>query len=415
MMDNGEKKKVAIKVSGRGVRNSDEWKKAFLYVHNESLFLLSHVQSISQANSTGCPLCGMRFITHIEDRINQYSWATVIEVFCSGVSMVVNDTEYTITATDDTSIVNLVHGRGRGRSGAVRSSTTDAVGTSPYILPNYERRLNSGLQAYHNSQSCAMPRPLTNDYTYRIGIELEVEFSDEDNLNEFTTTQRNWFYTERDGSLGCNGCEIITIPLLPSDAKARKVWQPLCKTLQCLGAKSWDTGRCGLHVHIGREILGETDSEKRDTLGKILYFYETYLNSSAIATKVFGRERCYHEQNIGNSEILKAVRLLGSDVLKLPAVGDNVKRSILETARNLNRYAVINLKNSNTIEFRKGRGSLSVDRIQAIVTICEACCLYCRSTEIGNLSADGFREWIRHNISPANALYHYYDVIEIDS
>ena len=93
-----------------------------------------------------------------------------------------------------------------------------------YISKNYKRTyLYSGLHGYHAHHGCAMNDP--KGYSVkkgRIGVELEVEFTDYDKCSEFKRAKSNWFYLERDGSIGghnTEGVEIITIPLRPQDAK----------------------------------------------------------------------------------------------------------------------------------------------------------------------------------------------------
>lgn len=408
MLANNSFAKAAISVNG------GEWKKAVLKVYDNKVFLLSHTRRLSGVLPEGMNKHGMLVgavvvpITHIE------TWEAltrrIFSVCCQDVRISL-----------DPEIVASVHNRAastRTRHTAavseVSTSETSAPAENPYMLPNYTQNIYEGFEGYHASHSATMNTPTDGYNGYRIGVELETEFPNNGAHAQFTGTPRNWFFCESDGSLGTYGCEIITIPLTPADAKSRATWKPICDRLKALGATSWDNRRCGLHVHIGREILGDTTEEREATLSRILLFYNLYLNDDTTATKVFGRARCYHEGSHENTQEFAAVKCLGASVLKDKEIAKRVGDAMKAKQRG-ERYYTINTTNAATIEFRKGRGSLSVDRIQTIITFCEAVCLYCKTSEdISELTIDGFREFIRANVPTANSLYHYYDIVESD-
>lgn len=417
MLQNGQFKKVAVKANGNGVRNANELKKAFLHVQNENVYLLTHIQTINE-NISDIPLHGMRCVTLWGSSESYNSFNEIEGGRVNGVN---------IEILHDTDSVNAVHGSRSTRRAATTTTTTateqpaeaciaSALNNedNPYILDNYTRNLYEGFGCYHSSHTQPMNTP-TNSYSgYRIGVELETEFATTANRVQFTSQPRNWFFCESDGSLQNAGCEIVTIPLIPADAKNRKTWKPICDKLKQLGATSWDNNRCGLHVHIGREILGNTNEEREATLSRLLLFYNLYLNDDVTATKVFGRSRCYHEGRHEDTQEFAAVKCLGASVLKDKEIAKRVGDAMKNKQRR-ERYYTINTTNENTIEFRKGRGSLSVDRIQTVITFCEAVCLYCKTSEdISELTLDGFREFIRATVPVTNSLYHYYNVVETD-
>lgn len=411
MLANNTFKKVAVKATGNGVRNANELKKAFLHVHDGAVYLLTHIQSIHDEGIIGVPMHGMRCVSYWVSADGYNSLDELRGGMVDGV---------TIEIFHDADSVAAVHGTtSRTRTTVTReSSTTEApagpVSVNPYKLANYTGNMYEGFSSYHASHHVTMNTP-TNGYTgYRIGVELETEFTTNSARAQFTNTPRNWFFCESDGSLNNAGCEIITIPLIPSDAKNRATWKPICERLKQLGATSWDNNRCGLHVHIGREILGNSEAEREATLSRLLLFYNLYLNDDTTAVKVFGRAQCYNERKHEDNQEFAAVKTLGAQVLKIKDIADRVGKAVKDR-NNAQRYYTINTINRNTIEFRKGRGSLSVDRIQTIITFCEAVCLYCRTSEdVSELTLDGFREFIRANVPTTNSLYHYYEVVERD-
>lgn len=265
--------------------------------------------------------------------------------------------------------------------------------TSELMSDKYQKNIVfEGMHSYHAHHGHAVNLPLKR-YTHRIGVELEVEFGLSTKRETFTDIKTNWFYCERDGSLGSNGCEIITIPLHPNDAKSHEFWKPLCDTLVSLNAKSWDTSTCGCHVHIGREILGKDDDEKSQTLGKLLYFYHEYLKDALGNCKIYGRTHGYHD-TIGTTDYSKAVKTIGSSVLKDKEVREKLDKSLKDRSQ-ATRYFDINVMNSATIEFRKGKGSLNPERIAMIVEWSELIVSYAKFTHWKNISMETFKTFIK--------------------
>lgn len=295
-----------------------------------------------------------------------------------------------------------------------QTATSNEGNGIDFYLPKYTTtNVYEGVNSYHASHcSGYLNQPNVPFTGHRIGIELEVEGNSSNCYYDISSKKSNWFTRERDGSLGCNGIEFITIPLLPSDAKSYETWMPLCDYLKTR-AKSWDTGRCGLHVHIGREILGDTEEEQQLTLGKLLIFYQGDIEDWSNAIAVFGRDRCYHQPD-GDTEEIKAVKCLGKAVLKDADVFNQVDAA-MKRRFGSQRYFAVNLTNSHTIEFRKGRGSINADRIIAVVTFVEAICLFCRSTNAHELTLDNFKQYLFHNVPCGNPVYRYLNMTQQDS
>ena len=266
------------------------------------------------------------------------------------------------------------------------NATDDSISQDPMINDKYENMTYTGQHSYHYHHGCHLNAPIAPFKGHRIGIELEVEFDNSDDRDEFNSIASNWFYRERDGSLGNYGVEIITIPLLPQDAKDEEMWRSLCERLR--KAKSWDTGRCGLHVHIGREILGKNEDIRQETLGRMLYLYHEFLKQTRLNVKIFGRERGYHDEN-GQTMESRAAKVLGNGIFKDASVKDKVKQSLIDKGDET-RYFDINLQNPATIEFRKGRGSINAKRIAMVIEWCEIICNYSRQTPWSQIGYEDF-------------------------
>lgn len=276
-----------------------------------------------------------------------------------------------------------------------------------FFLDNYTRENEyTGFKTYHSTRVMNQPIGKKN-IPYRIGIELEVEFASTRNRDIFCNMPSNYIFREDDASLRNAGCEIITIPLLPKDAKSFKTWQPIVDKLTELGARSWDTNRCGLHCHFSREMFGKDREEQMENIVKMCYFYDHILHDDTTNTAIYGRSYSYHEED-GKTAIGGAIKTLGSDVLK----HKDIRKRVLDASKTRHeesRYFDINLKPTNTIEFRKGRGSINASRIISIIEYNELIALFCKKTKIMELTLDNFKEFVRKSIKPSSPLTRYFD------
>ena len=296
--------------------------------------------------------------------------------------------------------------------GVVGTSTPASISDSmSFFHDNYERSVTyKGVHGYHHHHGDVPNAPIKAVRGHKIGVELEVEFKNLDGKAQWANKAKsNWFYCERDGSLNDNGVEIITVPMNPKDIKDRTTWEPLIEYLSNK-AKSWDSPRCGLHVHIGREILGSNPEQQSETIGKLLYLYHHFVNGTPMNTRIFGRDRAYNEKD-GKTREGDAVATLGSGVLKLNEVKNTLKKGLIDKSSS-DRYFDINLQNSNTIEFRKGRGSIKASRIIMVIEYCELMCKYAKSAKWEEISKDAFVAYVVSNISKDSPLYRFFEAGE---
>lgn len=252
--------------------------------------------------------------------------------------------------------------------------------------------LYSGFCSYHAHHGMDFNAPKRPKSNYQFGIELEVEFNTRDLRHQFTDIKSNWFYCESDGSLNSNGCEIITVPLEPKHAKSEDFWLPLIDELKNT-AQSWETGRCGLHVHVSREILGRNEEQITENLGKLLYLYHHHLRDTRMNVRIFGRDRGYNEHD-GKTSYGNAVGVIGGTILREKEIKEKLKTQMIERTQQ-DRYFDINIRNSKTIEFRKGRGSINQKRIVSIIEYCELMCKYCKGTPWQQICYDDFVSYIK--------------------
>lgn len=268
------------------------------------------------------------------------------------------------------------------------------------MLEGYTRNdIYTGFSSYHHNQRAhRFNTPLVADKPWRIGIELEVYARSGQAYNTITSARSNWFQCESDGSLiqADYPIELKTIPLRACDAKSVEFWDAPMRRLGAL-AKSKGYTSTGLHVHIGKEILGNNETERQETLNKLCWFYvyrvENVPAAHAKNVTIAGRERGYAgELADSKGELADFAELVGykAVVASKPAF-DKMAADIKENTRrqrwdiNLGPYDTY-----GTIEFRKGDGRISKTRIAALVTWWEQMTLYCRNHRQDQLDFDDF-------------------------
>ena len=410
-------------------------KAAFLYRPEDNKFyLLSYVRSwnddgINQIGENNLPVgCGFSrrsfhyikiiYTSDFNDNIEEDTWDSVSRYFLR-----LNIIESVVLEGSEqyNEIVNRVVTRRRNNANnstitqpVIPDATYEHESIDFYNSHYSTNHIYQGRNGYHTSHASGYLNRNIVGYTgYKIGVELEVVTPDRDAFDSAISKKSNWFTRESDGSIGSLGIEYITVPLIPDDARNPQTWNGLIDFLKSIGAKSWNTGTCGLHVHIGREMLGDTEYERQMTLGKTLLFYQGVLNGSSQARKVFGREFCYRQPN-EKTKAFETADYLGWSTLNSKQVFDVISKKGIEE-RNSNRYFAINTTNAQTIEFRKGKGSINVSRIIAIITYCESIINFCKQTqEIDKLTEDNFQTWIKQNIPNNNPLMMYLGFLDSD-
>jgi hypothetical protein len=211
------------------------------------------------------------------------------------------------------------------------------------------------------------PEPIFHgDSSRYFGVELEIDGAgkDSDNADELLAIgnrEADCIYIKGDGSLD-DGLEIVTHPMSLNYHKSF-CWQDIMAKAISMGYRSHQTSTCGLHVHLNRSCLGDTQDEQEHVISHILYFVEKNWN-----------------------ELLRFSRRSEYSMNRWAARYGYEKngRDILEKAKkgNLGRYAAVNLMNYSTIEFRLFRGTLKYSTfIAALELVNEICDVALNYTE----------------------------------
>lgn len=190
------------------------------------------------------------------------------------------------------------------------------------------------------------PKPIFHGKGIHYGIELEVD--DLRDLDTLTyklykkSKQEKLFYLKEDGSISC-GFEIVTHPMTLDYHVSKMNWEHI---LDLCAQNSNDIhnnrNTCGLHIHIEKKGLGNTNGMIELTTLKLLYIFEKFWKDIWVFSR---RQNDYYcKQNVTNYKL--------KDIKK---------------QREQGRYTAINLLPFFTIEVRIFKGTLDVNTILASI------------------------------------------------
>lgn len=191
------------------------------------------------------------------------------------------------------------------------------------------------------------------------GVELEVDCGGKDDENarrikEIANRTEENIYVKSDGSID-DGFELVSHPMSLDYHMNQMPWSDILHEAIRLGYRSHQTSTCGLHVHVNRNSLGETEEEQERTIEKILFFTELHWNELF----VFSRRS---EYSMNRWAARYGVEKTGKEIL------DKAKKG------SKGRYAAINLCPYKTVEFRLFRGTLKLNTLLATLQMVNAIC-----------------------------------------
>jgi hypothetical protein len=194
--------------------------------------------------------------------------------------------------------------------------------------------------------------------TVFLGMELEVEPKDSIDFEDKEETARTVaesngrrFYLKEDGSLD-NGFEIVTHPH-SLEAFQKEIDWSFLNYLRKQGWVSWNSGSCGLHVHIGLKAFVNMAHEARFT--KFIY------DNKRQVQRIAGRESGY---------------------ASFSDKGNAVGKIKYKNEKSWDRYQAVNNLNRNTLEVRVFKGSLRYERVLSAIEFVHAVCEYTRSLSL---------------------------------
>lgn len=208
--------------------------------------------------------------------------------------------------------------------------------------------------------------------TVYLGCELEINTEDEAprHAKAFVAflkgiKQEKTFFFKYDGSLS-SGYEIVTHPCtlqaFHKKVKIRKILAYLHKS----GATSYESGECGLHVHVSRDWLSMLDVAK----------LKLFMFRSKFQVQRFSKRKTYRYCYVEEFGIRK------------------LKDMLTGRYEQDGRYFALNSNSTKeTVEFRIFRGTLSHLRFMACLQFSEAACFFVK--EHGITAIDSPTVWNR--------------------
>ena len=149
--------------------------------------------------------------------------------------------------------------------------------------------------------------------------------------------------------------ELVSHPCSLLYHKTKLPWAEIMKKAVSLYYRSHNTTTCGLHIHIGREDLGETVEKQEEVISRIMYFFESHWNEMFN----FSRRTEYAVEHWASRYGYK-----------------EKPKEILEDAKKnrKGRYACVNITNYDTIEIRMFRGTLKYNTFIAALEMVDLIC-----------------------------------------
>ncbi len=189
------------------------------------------------------------------------------------------------------------------------------------------------------------------------GVELEVDggrSKDDlaDDLFDEIDDASELFKCKTDGSLGDEGLEIVTFPCSLRFMMEQYPFEDIAGIALRHKYTSHDAGTCGLHIHVSRDGLGETDMEQDLTVAKLMILFDRFWEKlvrfsrrdyEQISSWCKKPDLCFNEEYDDDNDI------------------------VCKSKEYKGRYQAINITNSQTIEFRLFRGTLKVSTIKASI------------------------------------------------
>lgn len=203
-----------------------------------------------------------------------------------------------------------------------------------------------------------------------LGIELETEALSNNEMAWalINAIGRDRICCKKDSSLE-NGCEIVTQPMSPRYHLESGLWQEVSRICREYNATSHENGRCGLHIHVSRNFFCPDKWSDRVSysLDRIFQRFKPHMINFS------RRSECAANRW---SEIVDNYRI---DIKP----DDDVFTKAVKWGKSCDtdgRYRAVNLRNSQTIEFRLFRGTLKVSTILATIQLITAICLLVKNS-----------------------------------
>ena len=217
------------------------------------------------------------------------------------------------------------------------------------------------------------------------GVELEIDKGcDPEETAEDLIDTCSDIYCKHDGSLTDEGIEIVTHPCSLEYHCKQLGWEKIVDVARNHDYTSQQASTCGLHIHVGRWQMGETEKERESTAAKVVVLVSRFWNQMV----TFSRRR--------ESQLSEWAALPMYDF-------GRVKESLLPHAldtRSSGRYQAVNLCNYATVEFRLFNGTLNPDTIKASLQLVNNIVNYAKDHDTDEVIASQWNEVAQYESFP---------------
>ena len=199
--------------------------------------------------------------------------------------------------------------------------------------------------------------------TEYLGVELEMESDSSASQSELNDRARSikdvvpWeLMIKEDGSL-CDGFEMVTDPCTLKFHLTKFPWEDIARTALDEGMLSDKADNCGLHVHVSRKSLGETEDEQDMVIAKLIILFDRFeAEIEKFARRRSTRWASFYKFKSKNEDLDGLKSEMDSDLRNKCGINGVSER-----------YHAINITNKHTVEFRVFKGSLNVETIKASI------------------------------------------------
>ena len=227
-----------------------------------------------------------------------------------------------------------------------------------------------------------------------IGFELEVDEGDDERncaAEIMDYFDEDTLYLKHDSSVTF---EIVTHPHTLLAYLEDFNLEKLCAIPSRYGFSSHNCGTCGLHMHVGRTQLGESNYDRERVISRIVLLMYRHWDSLV----KFSRRRedqLSHWAQAPRLEFLKHIRY----------TDDELNQLVQNYYACIGRYQALNLCNRGTIEFRLWRGTLKPDTVKATLQLTSNIVTYCMTHTFEDVTKSKWEDIIQQESFPELAAY----------
>lgn len=237
---------------------------------------------------------------------------------------------------------------------------------------SYDNDNDSYVHHYHHSGNLNAPETFEEGAKFQIGLEVEVEFPEEQNIYELTETiidnysdDESNFHLEKDASLRDASFEMVTCPIV-YDGELPKWFEQTMNKINEYNPKFWN---CGGHIHIDRMSFNSSFSRQ-------LFIY------------LFNYFKEMVEQISGRDGYCSYARFQYPISVENINLWDNYMEQKEGTENYNYRYCVVNREKDYTIEVRIFKGTTNLKVIKKRIDTLEHMVEFCNKYILNNVVTD---------------------------